>query len=214
MEEGIPDEFLCPITLMVMKDPVVASDGQTYERTAIQQWLSESQTSPLTRQPMINGEMRSNNVIKEKIDSHLKSLKSTTDEAFEARVILTCDIFKQLDRLSGMDGMKSLNLTIPKIVVLGNESHGKSTLLERLIGFPVFPRDRQLCTRMPIRVSLRRGEATLASIAKRKRSGTGEITNKSVFPLKNIVSVVKRMMDEALSPGQEIVETEELLISI
>ena len=30
-----PNEFLCPITQDVMIDPVVASDGHSYERTAI-----------------------------------------------------------------------------------------------------------------------------------------------------------------------------------
>ena len=32
-----PEEFLCPITMERMRDPVVASDGNSYERGAIQQ---------------------------------------------------------------------------------------------------------------------------------------------------------------------------------
>ena len=31
-----PDDFHCPITLAVMTDPVIASDGFSYERAAIQ----------------------------------------------------------------------------------------------------------------------------------------------------------------------------------
>ena len=50
-----PDEFYCPITLEVMEDPVVVSDGHTYERKAIEKilWLSEEmRKSPLTRETL------------------------------------------------------------------------------------------------------------------------------------------------------------------
>ncbi|CAI9266134.1 unnamed protein product [Lactuca saligna] len=45
----IPFEFLCPITLEMMRDPVIVATGQTYERASIQQWLdSDHQTCPKT----------------------------------------------------------------------------------------------------------------------------------------------------------------------
>lgn len=44
---------------------------------------------------------------------------------------------------------------LPRIVVVGEESAGKSSTLERVTGFPLFPMDRYQCTRMPIRVELR-----------------------------------------------------------
>lgn len=33
--------YLCPITTEVMEDPVIAGDGYTYERTAIEQWFKK-----------------------------------------------------------------------------------------------------------------------------------------------------------------------------
>ena len=49
-EDLIPPEFLCPITLELMKDPVICDDGYTYERIAI---LSTTDSlSPMTRQPI------------------------------------------------------------------------------------------------------------------------------------------------------------------
>lgn len=39
----------CPILHSPCEDPVVASDGQTYERKALEPWLQEQGTSPLTR---------------------------------------------------------------------------------------------------------------------------------------------------------------------
>jgi E3 ubiquitin-protein ligase RGLG len=38
---------VCPITLAPFTDPVVASDGWTYERGAIVQWMLKSDRSPL-----------------------------------------------------------------------------------------------------------------------------------------------------------------------
>ncbi|EOD17969.1 hypothetical protein EMIHUDRAFT_61507, partial [Emiliania huxleyi CCMP1516] len=43
-----PDDFICPITTEIMSDPVVAADGQSYERSAIERWLATKSTSPLT----------------------------------------------------------------------------------------------------------------------------------------------------------------------
>ncbi|KAJ9550268.1 hypothetical protein OSB04_014313 [Centaurea solstitialis] len=45
----IPHEFLCPISLEIMTDPVIIATGQTYERESIQKWLnSNHQTCPKT----------------------------------------------------------------------------------------------------------------------------------------------------------------------
>lgn len=42
------DELVCPILLEEMRDPVVlAGDGKTYERSAIEAWLTKSRLSPL-----------------------------------------------------------------------------------------------------------------------------------------------------------------------
>ncbi|CAK7329091.1 unnamed protein product [Dovyalis caffra] len=47
----IPHEFLCPITLEIMVDPVIVATGQTYERESIQKWLnSNRRTCPKTGQ--------------------------------------------------------------------------------------------------------------------------------------------------------------------
>lgn len=44
---GMPS---CPITGVQMIDPVVAADGNTYDRHAITKWLQTSNRSPLTRE--------------------------------------------------------------------------------------------------------------------------------------------------------------------
>ena len=44
----VPDDFICPITSEIMTDPVSTSDGFTYERAAITEWLRTKDTSPKT----------------------------------------------------------------------------------------------------------------------------------------------------------------------
>jgi hypothetical protein len=48
----VPNEFVCPITYVIMVDPVMAPDGHTYERSAIVAWLHGKCTSPMTRERM------------------------------------------------------------------------------------------------------------------------------------------------------------------
>ena len=44
-----PDDYICPITQDVMIDPVIATDGHTYERAAIAKWFEGGKrTSPKT----------------------------------------------------------------------------------------------------------------------------------------------------------------------
>lgn len=38
----------------LFKDPVIASDGFTYERSAIEDWISRKRTSPMTNEPLIH----------------------------------------------------------------------------------------------------------------------------------------------------------------
>lgn len=47
VDDGRPNEHFCPITLSVMVDPVVAADGQSYERAAITRWFATSRKNPL-----------------------------------------------------------------------------------------------------------------------------------------------------------------------
>lgn len=47
---------------------------------------------------------------------------------------------------------------LPKVIVIGNESAGKSSLLENITKCQLFPRDSKLCTKCPIHVVLNQGE--------------------------------------------------------
>ncbi len=48
----------------VMKDPVTAADGHTYERGAIVHWMHANSISPVTHQPLHNKHLTPNTQIK------------------------------------------------------------------------------------------------------------------------------------------------------
>merc|ERR1711970_1009378 len=66
----VPDEFMCPIMQATMRDPVVAADGNSYEREAIEEHLGRSNISPLTNTPLKNKEVIANNALKKLIRSY------------------------------------------------------------------------------------------------------------------------------------------------
>lgn len=75
-DNGIPDEYLCPITREVMKDPVMAEDGYTYERSAIQGWIDKGKdTSPMTSIPLKTKQLIPNRSLKMLIQNYLDSGK-------------------------------------------------------------------------------------------------------------------------------------------
>ena len=48
----IPDTFVCPLTMDLMRDPLYSKYGHHFERNAILQWLAKENTCPITRQPL------------------------------------------------------------------------------------------------------------------------------------------------------------------
>ncbi|KAF8110430.1 hypothetical protein N665_0084s0039 [Sinapis alba] len=49
-----PSHFLCPLLKDVMSEPCVAADGYTYDRRAIEEWMKDHRTSPVTNLPLQN----------------------------------------------------------------------------------------------------------------------------------------------------------------
>lgn len=49
---SVPEQFLCPITLELMEDPVICEDGNNYERQSIIECLKKKPVSPLTNLPI------------------------------------------------------------------------------------------------------------------------------------------------------------------
>jgi serine/threonine protein kinase len=83
----------CPITLELFHDPVIAQDGHTYERQAIEDWIRVNHTSPLTRQPLSAQHLIQNHAIKAIIDAFESTAKNQ-----KYRFVLNQDVKKTKDQ--------------------------------------------------------------------------------------------------------------------
>ena len=175
--------IMCPITLMIMDDPVVLSDGFTYERQAIERWLEHNSKSPMTNIPLRNKNLTDNRHLKSLISSWKqkkekekmekarpkkrvrtrrgkKKMETNNEQAEESIEIKNVQslgkIFEKIDPLRDVLSVELDGWSPPKFIVLGAEDSGKSTLLDRITMLPMFPQGRNICTRLPIEVQLRR----------------------------------------------------------
>ncbi|KAH1081579.1 hypothetical protein J1N35_021340 [Gossypium stocksii] len=69
-----PQEFICPLSKKLMRDPVVLSSGQTYERPFIEKWLKAgNRTCPQTQQVLSHTVLTPNHLASEMISQWCKS---------------------------------------------------------------------------------------------------------------------------------------------
>ena len=84
------EELCCPITFVLMLDPVIAADGQTYERAAIEHWLQSHGTSPLSGQRLEHMRLTANHLVRrlcgverEKMAAHAAASSAPASVAVE-----------------------------------------------------------------------------------------------------------------------------------
>lgn len=78
LEAILYDNYICPISQTLFKDPVFAEDGQTYERDKINEWFACSDQSPITHEYLHSKELKPNYFVKtqiENIKSKIRTLK-------------------------------------------------------------------------------------------------------------------------------------------
>ena len=87
------ESLICPITLELFRDPVLAQDGHTYERQAIENWIQRNGTSPLTRQELSLEHLYPNHLVKKLVADFEKIL-----ERKNYQFILDVDVKKKKGR--------------------------------------------------------------------------------------------------------------------
>ncbi|DBB05024.1 TPA: hypothetical protein ACH3X3_010295 [Trebouxia sp. C0006] len=56
--------FCCPITKVLLVEPVIAADGHTYEKSAMEHWLGQHVTSPVTGAKLMHARLVPNRVLR------------------------------------------------------------------------------------------------------------------------------------------------------
>lgn len=71
IDDEPPHEFLCPISMELMTEPVVLLESkQTYDRVSILRWVEERghKTDPMTRIPLVSRAMEPDRELRAKIE--------------------------------------------------------------------------------------------------------------------------------------------------
>ena len=85
-KKGMPNEFFCPITNRPMSCPVVASDGHSYEMSAITQWFTKKITSPVTGVSLATTALMSNHALRKLIRDYASSGDHSTSSTIAKEV--------------------------------------------------------------------------------------------------------------------------------
>ena len=142
-EEGsAPPEFTCPITQDVMKVPVVAQDGHSYEEFAIQEWFDKGKrTSPVTREHMADITLRPNHQLKSQIEAWKDQSVSSRLEALLTQISWapsSVDVTQAIARLQRFMDSRDLFVSSTRLIRLrGALAADKSVwceCVERVLG--------------------------------------------------------------------------------
>ena len=69
-QTSIPKSYLCCITHQLMQNPVMDREGNTYEESAILQWLRNNSSSPITRNYLDTTHLTINRAVKDAIQEY------------------------------------------------------------------------------------------------------------------------------------------------
>ncbi|KAJ1486862.1 hypothetical protein T484DRAFT_2291783 [Baffinella frigidus] len=151
-------DLVCAICIDSLNDPVVAGDTRIYCRKCIKSWFRSLEerglprSSPWTRAEI--GEKLSPSPVV--IDRHFMLAGANVPSILTLR-----SVFAHLDPLRDILAASLEGWQPPQVVMIGQESSGKSSILERLAMMPLFPRGDDITTRLPIHVHLRNAESSL-----------------------------------------------------
>uniref|UniRef100_A0A0D9Z940 RING-type E3 ubiquitin transferase n=1 Tax=Oryza glumipatula TaxID=40148 RepID=A0A0D9Z940_9ORYZ len=89
-DSSVPAAFICPISMEIMKDPQVASDGFTYEAKAIRCWFDRGNSrSPMTNLALPNLYLVPNRVLRSFIHEYLQQQQQQPNPAYQQQLSKT-----------------------------------------------------------------------------------------------------------------------------
>jgi len=116
MSKITPIEFMCPITHLIMNEPVIDNEGNSYEKEAISKWLLINNTSPITRNHLRLSDLKPNRALKDIISNFNKIKKVVPPKTKDNESFIENDNPIKLDIISSFkDDDVYINLTIEPI---------------------------------------------------------------------------------------------------
>ncbi|KAF5186367.1 U-box domain-containing protein [Thalictrum thalictroides] len=140
---SIPHEFLCPITLEIMTDPVIVASGQTYERESIQKWFEANhRTCPKTRETLAHLSIAPNFALKNLILQWCEKNKFELPKKEASNADADSSTTEQKEAISSLvQGLSSCHLdvqrkAVEKIRLLSKENPENRVMIAECGGIP------------------------------------------------------------------------------
>ncbi|CAH8260148.1 unnamed protein product [Arabidopsis lyrata] len=133
-EIEIPNYFICPISLEIMKDPVTTVSGITYDRQSIVKWLEKVPSCPVTKQPLpLDSDLTPNHMLRRLIQHWCVEnetrgvVRISTPRAPPGKL----NVVEEIKNLKGF-GQEALGReeTLQKLEVLAMEGNNRRLMCE------------------------------------------------------------------------------------
>ncbi|KAL3616313.1 hypothetical protein CASFOL_039703 [Castilleja foliolosa] len=107
----VPEEFKCPLSKELMRDPVIIASGQTFDRPFIQKWLkSGNRTCPKTQQVLTHTILTPNYLIREMTSQWCKNHGIKLPDSIQ---YLDDDALTEADKNTFLYLLKKMSSTLP-----------------------------------------------------------------------------------------------------
>lgn len=93
-EAGVPSRALCQLTGSLMTDPVQTAEGHTFERAALEDWVQQAGTNPLTGVPLNEAGFQAAPAVQSYIQGYQFQMLSACQiapEAFDQPPVMDCE---------------------------------------------------------------------------------------------------------------------------
>lgn len=107
LHQWLKQSIICPITKMVIKDPVLATDGIIYERQAIEKWFVQSKNSPSTGLP-IETDLVHPYFFKNLVEKFLEYKPKIKIEQYQIQKLNHCDNLEAIRKIFKNNAYKQL----------------------------------------------------------------------------------------------------------
>ena len=121
------------------------------------------------------------------------------------------DLVNELRRIVGSGESRECRISIPQIAVMGDQSSGKSSVLEAISRVP-FPKGSTTTTRCAMQLSMKQGEKWNATV--RTSNDEKKVAAKTIADPNEMPDLLETVMGDLIKEGEEFCHDEYVIVEL